>query len=59
MENKPSVSQHGGMVEWPSALSVLLVNVSCVLEQKLTGDQGTLKLTIYKQNWLYVAFYLF
>lgn len=39
MEDKPSVSQHGGVVEGSTSLSVLLVNISCILEQKLAGDQ--------------------
>lgn len=44
MEHTPSVSQQGGVVERPPALSVLLVNIGCILEQKLTGDQRTLEL---------------
>lgn len=46
MRDRPRVSQHGGVVEGPSALSILLVHISCVLEQKLTGDQRALKLNI-------------
>lgn len=39
LTDKPCVSQHGGVVERRSALGVLLVHISCVLEQELTGDK--------------------
>lgn len=32
VEDKPSVPQHGGVVEWTPALSVLLVDIGCILE---------------------------
>lgn len=44
--NKPCVPHHGGVVERSSALSVLLVHISCILKQKLTGDERTLKLNV-------------
>lgn len=47
------MSQHGGMMEGSSALSVLLVHIRCILEQKLTGDQRPLKFTgVYNDTCL-------
>lgn len=40
--DRPSVAQHGGVVEGSSALSVLLVHVGRVLQQELAGDQWPL-----------------
>lgn len=40
--DKPSVAQHGGVVEGSSALSVLLVHIGRVLQQELAGDQWPL-----------------
>lgn len=40
--DKPSVAQHGGVVEGSSALSVLLVHTGGILQQELAGDQWPL-----------------
>ena len=41
--HSPRVAQDGGVVQGPSALGVLLVDVGGVLEQELAGDQRALE----------------